>query len=132
MTATTLPKPMDHQPKQPRGRRARKPGAFDSATRRQHNLRLIAERINAGVITAASYLKQLGADDDTIRRYASVLGKRVKALAASKGIEPALTGLAVVGRHLVRCLAYSVADVEILRSATADYARVSHLLNGAS
>ncbi len=122
-----LPKPMDHQPKAQRTRHA-KPGRFDSAERRRFNLTLIAARVNSGVLTAASYLKQLGADDDTIRRYASQLGKRVKALAAAKGITPTLAGLAVVGRRLVRCLAYSPAEIEILRSATADYTRTAHLI----
>ena len=127
MIVLSLPKPLDHQPKQAH-RPARKPGAFNSVTRRQYNLRLIAQRVNAGVLTAASYLRDLGADDETIRRYASQLGKRVKSMAAAKGITPALSGLAVVGRHLVRCLAYDIRDIEILRTATAEYQRTAHLI----
>lgn len=127
MIALSLPKPLDHQPKQPH-RPARKPGSLNSVTRRQYNLRLIAQRANAGVLTAASYLRDLGADDETIRRFASQLGKRVKALAAAKGVQPSLMGLAVVGRHLVRCLAYDIRDVEILRTATAEYQRTAHLI----
>ena len=123
-----MKQPMDHQRKARRTRRATKPGRFDSVTRRQFNLRLIAARVNASVVTAASYLRDLGADDDTIRRYASQLGKRVKALAAAKGITLTLSGLAVVGRHLVRCLAYDAAHVEILRTATAEYQRTAHLI----
>lgn len=121
----------DHQSAQPR-RRSAKPGRFDSVTRRLHNLRLVAARVNAGVVTVAGYLAEIGADADTIRRYASQVGKKAKALAAEKGINAAPAGLAVVGRHLVRCLAYGRADVEILRAAVAGYGRVSHLLNGAS
>jgi hypothetical protein len=126
--AHSVRQPLDHQPKAPRARRADKPGRFDSPERRHLNLALIAARVNAGVRTVASYLRGLGADDDTIRRYASQLGKRAKAMAAAKGITPALSGLAVVGRRLVRCLAYSPAEIEILRSATADYTRTAHLI----
>jgi|GEM_PF-4075456 len=117
----------DHQPKRPR-RSSGKVGSTMSTARRRAVLLRLAERVNSGVLTAASYLRDLGADDDTVRRYASTLGKRVKALAAAKGITPALSGLAVVGRRLVRCLAYSPAEIEILRSATADYTRTAHLI----
>ena len=126
-----MKQPMDYQRKQSH-RRTGKPGRFNSPARRAWTLARLAERVNTGVLTAASYLRDLGADDDTIRRYASQLGKRVKALAATKGVQPTLSGLAVVGRRLVRCLAYDVRDVEILRAATAGYGRISHLLNGAS
>lgn len=128
--ARSVREPRDRQPKSQRARSA-KPGRFDSAQRRRFNLAQVAARVNSGVVTAASYLRDLGADDDTIRRYASQLGKRVKALAAAKGITPTLAGLAVVGRRLVRCLAYDIRDVEILRAATADYGRVSFLVEGA-
>ncbi len=120
-------KPLDHQPAQPH-RPARKPGRFNSTVRRAYNLRLIAARVNAGVVTVAQYLTELGADPDTIRRYASQVGKRAKALAAAKAVEPALAGLAVVGRHLVRCLAYDRADAEILREAVASYPKTSFLI----
>lgn len=129
--ARSVCQPTDHQPKAERTRHA-KPGRFDSVTRRLHNLRLVAERVNAGVVTVAQYLTEIGADSETVRRFASQVGKKAKALAAAKGIEPALAGLAVVGRHLARCLAYERDDTEILRSAVAGYGRVSHLLNGAS
>lgn len=120
-------KPTDHQPKAERTRSG-KPGRFDSVTRRLHNLRQVAERANAGVVTIAQYLAEIGADTDTIRRYASQVGKRAKALAAANGIEPALAGLAVVGRHLVRCLAYGRSDIEILRQAVAAYPKTSQLV----
>lgn len=129
---TTPKQPMDHQRKTPRTRTA-KPGRHDSVTRRLHNLRLIAARVNAGVVTVAQYLAEIDADDDTIRRYAGTLGKHVKgAFIAKRGTEPTRCGLALVGHHLARVFAYDRADTEILRAATAGYGRVSHLLNGAS
>ena len=119
--------PQDRQPTHPH-RPARKPGRYDSVTRRLHNLRLVAERVNAGVVTVAQYLAEIGADSETIRKYASQVGKRAKALAAAKGVTPALSGLAVVGHHLARCLAYARTDVEILRQAVAAYPKTSHLV----
>lgn len=128
MITLSLPKPQDHLPKQPH-RPARKPGAFNSVARRLHNLRLVAARVNAGRVTVAEYLTGLGADADTIRRYASVLGKHVKAAYAAKfDAEPARDGLAVVGRHLARCFVYEPGDTEILRTATANYNRTAALI----
>jgi len=114
-------------------RPARKPGRHDSVTRRLFNLAALVARVNAGRLTAASYLAELGADGDTIRRYAATLGKKIKAAyEAKRGTQPERTALALVGHHLTRCFAYDAGDVEILRCATAGYDRVSHLLNGAS
>lgn len=125
--ARSVRQPLDHQRPQPRTRSG-KVGRFNTPERRRDVLARLVARVNANVVTAASYLKQLGADDDTIRRYASQVGKRAKALAAAKGITPTLSGLALVGRHLVRCLAYDAADTEILRAAVADYPKTSHLI----
>lgn len=108
---------------------ARKPGRFNSVARRLHNLRQVAARVNGGVVTVAQYLTELGADAETIRRYAGTLGKHVKAAFIAKtGAEPVRSGLALVGHHLARVFAYDRADVEILRAATAGYARTSHLI----
>jgi hypothetical protein len=117
----------DHQPKQPRHRTG-KAGRFNTPARRADVLNRLTARVNAHVLTAASFLRGLGADDDTVRRFASQVGKRAKALAATRGVQPTLTGLAVVGRHLVRCLAYSQSDAEILRQAVTDYPKTSHLI----
>ncbi len=132
MSPANWRKPTDHQPKAERTRSA-KPGRFDSVTRRLHNLRQVAERVNAGVVTVAQYLGEIGADSETVRRYAGTLGKHVKAAFVAKtGAEPTRNGLALVGHHLARVFAYNRADIEILRDAVASYGRVSHLLNGAS
>lgn len=120
--------PQDHHSKTPRTRRS-KPGRFDSVTRRLHNLRQVAARVNAGVVTIAQYLTELGADADTIRRYAGTLGKHAKAaFVAARGTEPARCGLALVGHHLARVFAYQRGDTELLRAATAGYGRTSHLI----
>jgi len=114
-------------------RPARKPGRHDSATRRAFNLAALVARFNRGKVTVASYLTELGADADTIRRYAATSGKHVKAAHQAKySAEPVRGGLAVVGRRIVRAFAYDAGDTEILRAAVAGYGRVSHLLNGAS
>lgn len=126
--------PMDRQPKCSApariGRAARaRVGRFDSAARRRDVLARVVQRVNAGLVTVAGYLTQLGADQDTIRRYASQVGKRAKAAYAAKfGVEPARSGLAVVGRHLARVFAYDEADVEILRQAAVSYPKTSFLI----
>lgn len=125
---TTPKRPMDRQRKTPRSRTG-KPGRFDSVTRRLHNLRQVAARVNSGVVTVAQYLAEIGADSDTIRRYAGTLGKHAKAaFVAKRHTEPTRCALALVGHHLARVFAYDRADVEILHAATAGYARTSHLI----
>jgi len=126
------PETHDHLPAQPH-RPARKPGRHDSAARRAFNLAALVARFNRGRVTVASYLTELGADADTIRRYGHVLGRKTaEAFRAEFHAEPVKSGLAVVGRHLARCFAYDAGDIEILRAAVAGYGRVSHLLNGGS
>ena len=131
-TAPNRPVMLGHLRPQPR-RRSGKVGSAMSVARRLANLAKTAARVNSGVVTVAQYLAELGADSDTIRRYAGTLGKHVKAaFTAVRGAEPARCGLALVGHHLARVFAYGRADTEILRAATAGYGRVAHLLNGAS
>jgi hypothetical protein len=125
-------KPQDKQNPQPHGP-ARKPGRFNSPVRRAYTLGRLVERVNTGRVTVASYLADLGADADTIRRYSATLGKHVKAAYQAKySVEPVRSAIAVVGRRIVRAFAYDAGDAEILRAAVAGYGRVSHLLNGAS
>jgi hypothetical protein len=113
-------------------RPADKPGRHNSATRRAFNLAALAARFNAGRVTVASYLTELGADADTIRRYAATLGKHVKAAYGAKySAEPVRNAIAIVGRRIVRAFAYDAGDTEILRAATAGYGRTASLI-GAS
>lgn len=91
--ARSIRQPLDHQPKQAR-RSSGKTGSTMSVARRRAVLANLVARVNAGTVTAASYL----------------------------------AGLALVGRHLVRCLSYSETDVEILRAAAVAYPKTSHLI----
>jgi hypothetical protein len=93
-TTITAPKMLGHLPKQAH-RPARKPARFDSIARQQHNLRLIADRVNTGQHTAADYLTTvLHADPDFTRRYSSPFGRAAaKAHREQYGQDPAKTGL---------------------------------------
>lgn len=115
--------PQDHQPAQPH-RPARKPGAFNSTVRRLHNLRLIAERVNApaGILTVAARLAERGAPADLIRRYASPVGRKVAAAwRNTTGTEPEQRGLAVSGRRLVWAAGYRADDRALIDSVIDAY-----------
>jgi hypothetical protein len=115
-------RPTAHRP-------ASKPYRHDSPARRAFNLAALVARFNRGKVTVASYLTDLGADADTIRRYSATLGKHVKAAYQAKfHAEPVRGGLAVVGRRIVRAFIYDAGDVEILRAATAAYGRTAGLV----
>src|ERR1700744_3998060 len=52
----------------------------------------------ANTVTAANYLASIGADTDTIRRFAAQLGIQIaKAYRTESRVDPAQTGLAVAG-----------------------------------
>jgi hypothetical protein len=75
-------------------------------------------------------MASIGADADTIRRYASQLGIRTSKLMREQGTEPARDGLALVGHcRLVEVNTYPVA---VLAAAAKSYGRTAALLNGAS
>lgn len=118
MTAPT--QPMDHQRKQPHARSG-KPGTPIQ--------RAIAAYRNRSVLTAAQYLASLGADSDTIRRYASAFGRKLaQAYRSATGSEPVQSGWAVAHHRLIPVYAYQREDAEILRHAAASYPKTSFLL----
>ena len=108
-------------------------GTFKSVARLNANLARLVRRVNGDRVTAAAYLTSIGADDDTIRRYASQLGKHATRIMRESGAEPKRNGLAVITRHgragLVEVNTYTAA---VLADATAGYTRTAHLVNGAS
>ena len=117
---TTPKQPMDHQRKQPRSRSA-KPGTAIQ--------RAIAAYRNRAVLTAAQYLASLGADSETIRRYASSYGRALaKAYRSATGSEPVQSGWAVAHHRLIPVYAYQREDAEILRQAAVSYPKTSFLL----
>lgn len=120
-----MKQPMDHQRKTVRTRTV-KPGRFDSVTRRIHNLRQVAARVNAGQHTAADYLSAvLHADPAFVKSYSSPFGRAAaKAYREQYGADPAKSGLDVRGHRLVRVYAYTVA---VLEKAAANYARTAAL-----
>lgn len=106
-----LSRPMDHQPKQPRTRSA-KPGTL-------HQRAMLAYR-NAGKTTTAEFLASIGADTETIRRFASAFGRKVaQAYRAATGSEPTKNGAALVRGQLMRVFAY--ADRELLANVARGY-----------
>jgi hypothetical protein len=112
---------LGHLRKQPR-RRSGKPGTF-------HQRAMLAYR-NAGKVTTADYLADLGADDETIRRFASSFGRKVaQAHRAATGSEPTRNGAALVRGQLMRVFAY--ADRALLEATARDYHATSALLGGA-
>lgn len=118
MTALTLPKPQDHLRPQPR-RRSGKVGTL-------HQRAMLAYR-NAGKTTTADYLASLGADTDTIRRFASPFGRKVaQAHRAATGSEPTRNGLALVRGQLMRVFAY--ADRALLATVAREYHATANLI----
>ena len=106
-------KPNDKQPAQPRSRSG-KPGAPIQ--------RAIAAYRNRSVLTAAQYLASLGADSDTIRRYASSFGRKVaQAYRSATGSEPVRSGWAVAHHQLIPVYAYGRDQAELLASVARGY-----------
>ncbi|MBF6416960.1 hypothetical protein [Nocardia cyriacigeorgica] len=80
------------------------------------------------VITVSQALANLGADADTVRRYASQAGKKIKAayLAAYEGREPVTVWKFVHDRP--RQVAAYAADEPVIRAGLAAYTRTAHLV----
>lgn len=117
----TAPKqPMDHQRKQPRARSA-KPGTPIQ--------RAIAAYRNRAVLTVDGFMKSIGADDDTIRRYRSSLGRKIaQAWRAATGSEPTQSGWAVAHHRLIRVFAYGRDRAALLAETVRDYKPTAHLI----
>lgn len=115
-----LPKPQDHQRKQPRSRSG-KPGTPIQ--------RAIAAYRNRAVLTVDAFMKSLGADSDTIRRYRGSLGRKVaQAWRAATGSEPVRSGWAVAHHRLIPVYAYQREDAEILRQTARSYQHTANLI----
>lgn len=118
--ARSVHQPQDHQPKTQRARSA-KPGT--------HWQRAIAAYRNRSVLTVDGFLASLGADPDTIRRYRSVVGRKVaQAYRAAVGAEPQQSGWAVAHHRIVPVFAYGRDETEILRTACAAYDKTAALV----
>jgi hypothetical protein len=110
-TATTTPHLLGYLRPQPH-RKSGKVGTL-------HQRAMLAYR-NAGRTTAADYLAEIGADADTIRRFASPFGRKVaQAHRAATGNDPAQSGAALVRGQLMRVYAY--ADRALLDGVARDY-----------
>lgn len=108
-----MKQPMDHQRKQPRARSG-KPGTPIQ--------RAIAAYRNRSVLTAAQYLAALGADSDTIRRYASAFGRKVaQAYRSATGSEPVRSGWAVAHHRLIPVYAYGRDQAALLATVARAY-----------
>lgn len=117
-TDTSAPQMLGHLRKQPR-RRCGKPGTA-------HQRAMLAYR-NAGKVTTADYLAAIGADAETIRRFASPFGRKVaQAYRAATGSEPTRNGLALVRGQLMRVFAY--ADRGLLDATARDYHATAALI----
>ncbi len=105
-----MKQPMDHQRKQPRTRSA-KPGTPIQRA-------LVAYR-NRAVLTAESYLAQVGASRELIAKYRSAFGRKAAAAYRSAtSTEPTQSGWAVARRRLVAVFAY---DRALLDGVLAGY-----------
>lgn len=105
-----MKQPMDHLPKQPR-HTTTKPGTA-------HQRAITAYR-NRSVLTVDGFMKSLGADGDTIRRYRSSLGRKIaQAWRAATDTEPQRSGWAVAHHRLVPVFAYG-RDMAALLAETA-------------
>lgn len=92
------------------GRAARvRVGRHDSPARQRDILMRLADRVNAAsdIVTVAGQLRQRGADDDLVRRYASPVGRKVAAAVRTEGAQPEQVALAVAGRKLVAAFGYA-------------------------
>lgn len=108
-----MKQPMDHQPKAEHPRTA-KPGTPIQ--------RAIAAYRNRSVLTAAQYLASLGADSETIRRYASSFGRKVaQAYRSATGQEPVQSGWAVAHHRLIPVFAYRRDQADLLATVARAY-----------
>jgi len=120
-----MKQPMDHQRKQSH-RPARKPGRFDSSTRRDYNLRLVADRANAGRITVAQYLRSIGASGEFADRYAGAFGKVAKRIHVERyGADAPCDGLAAARGRLFRVRTYAGERLTVLSEAAQQYPRTT-------
>lgn len=89
----------------------------------------IADALTAGdLVTITTHLAALGADEDTVRRYAGTLGKRVKdSHQAATGRTPMQVWAVGPHGYPIEVAAYSPAD-PALNAATAGYERTAHLV----
>lgn len=101
-----MKQPQDHQRKAPRTRSG-KPGTPIQ--------RAIAAYRNRSVLTVDAFMKALGADDDTIRRYRGSLGRKIaQAYRAATSTEPQRAGWAVAHHRLIPVYAYSRDQADLL------------------
>lgn len=108
-----MKQPMDHQPKAEHPRTA-KPGTPIQ--------RAIAAYRNRSVLTVDAFMKALGADDDTIRRYASAFGRKVaQAYRSATGQEPVQSGWAVAHHRLIPVYAYGRDQADLLATVARGY-----------
>lgn len=108
-----MKQPMDHQRKAPHVRSG-KPGTPIQ--------RAIAAYRNRSVLTAAQYLASLGADSETIRRFASSFGRKVAAAYRSAtGQEPVQSGWAVAHHRLIPVYAYGRDQAALLADTARSY-----------
>lgn len=79
-------------------------------------------------VTVSQVMADLGADADTVRRYASHAGKKIKAayMDAYDGREPVTVWKVVHDRP--RQVAAYTADEPVIRAGLAAYARTAHLV----
>ena len=112
------------------GRAARvRVGHHMSVQRHIAVLDALVERTNAGRITAAEYLAELGADEAFIHSYASPYGRAVAAAYRSAfGAEPVKSGLARRGLRLVPVFAYAADESQVLYEAAWTYKRTAEFL----
>ena len=102
-------------------RPARKPGT--------HVQRAIAAYRNRAVLTVAGYLTSIGADGETIRRYASAFGRAVaKTYRVATGSEPQQSGWAVARGRLMQVFAYGRDQIDLLAQVARSYKNTAHLI----
>ena len=120
----TAPKqPMDRQRKQPRARSG-KPGTAIQ--------RAIAAYRNRSVLTVDAFMKSLGADGDTIRRYRGSLGRKIaQAYRSATGSEPVQSGWAVAHHRLIPVYAYGRDQAALIATVARSYKPTANLLIGA-
>lgn len=105
---------------------------FDSI--RAKRLTRKAQKINAGRVTVADFLRNLGVDEVRVRQYGSAFGTRVSRAyqAANDGVKPVKTGAAVVkmgGKsRLVTTYAYRWDELGLLTHAAIDYQPIAALI----
>lgn len=111
--ARSICPPQDKQAAQPRSRSA-KPGTAIQ--------RAIAAYRNRQVLTVDGFMKSLGADGDTIRRYRGSLGRKVaQAYRAATASEPVRSGWAVAHHRLIPVYAYSRDQADLLATVARAY-----------